>query len=317
MRVLVLGGTGFLGRHVVAALDARGHDVIIGSRRAEPPDPRRRLDYEDPPRRIARFEDLTEPRRWMPAIEGVDAVVNCVGVLRERGRATYERVHLVAPAALAAACAKARIRRLIHVSALGLRKEAQSRFVSSKLRGEMALASSGMPCVIVRPSLLEGPGGYGARWIRRLASWPVHFIPAEAAGRIAVLDVRDAADAIAVLVRRPAPRRAYAVELGGRSNFTIAEYLSMLRQLQGKRHAVRYTMSPQFARAVARACDLFHVTPFSLGPLELLSRDNVPVHNALRRLIERPAHGLGSALAAASGWDSARHAAWPEEAIGS
>jgi NADH dehydrogenase len=171
-------------------------------------------------------------------------------------------------------------------------------------------------CIVVRPSLLEGPGGYGARWIRRLASWPVHFIPAEASGRIAVLDVRDAADAIAVLVRRPPPRRAYAVELGGRSNFTIAEYLAMLRQLSGKRAPVRYMLSPALARALAHACDVLHASPFSFGHLELLRRDSVPVRNALRSLIERPAHGLGSALATPSGWDSARHAPWPEDAIG-
>ena len=310
MRVLVLGGTGFLGRHVVAALDARGHEVIVGSRRAAPAD-----EHPDaPPRRLARFEDLTEPARWLPIIEGVDAVVNCVGILRERGRATYERVHLVAPAALAAACAKVRIRRMIHVSALGLRKEARSRFVSSKLRGEMALAASGVACVVVRPSLLEGPGGYGSRWIRRVASWPIHFVPADATGYIAVLDVRDAADAIAVLCRRPAPRRAYAVELGGRSNFTLPEYLAMLRQLTGRRQAVRYVVSPALARLVAHACDALHVTPFSFGHLELLRRDNVPARNALRRLIERPAHGLGSALTSASGWDSARHA-WPDDAL--
>jgi len=310
MRVLVLGGTGFLGRHVVAALDARGHEVIVGSRMYAPQD----APPDAPPRRIARFEDLTEPARWMPIVEGMDAVINCVGILRERGRATYERVHLVAPAALAAACGKLRIRRLIHVSALGLRKEARSRFISSRLRGEMALAGSGVPCVVVRPSLLEGPGGYGSRWIRRIASWPVHMVPADATGYIAVLDVRDAADAIAVLCRRPAPRRAYAVELGGRSNFTIAEYLGMLRQLSGRRAAARYLMSPAFARALAHACDVLHVTPFSYAHLELLRRDNVPSHNALRRLIERPAHGLGSALTSASGWDSARHA-WPDDAL--
>ena len=127
MRVLVLGGTGFLGRHVVAALDARGHEVIVGSRR---PDPAAAHDLDATPRRIVRFEDLTEPARWIPLIEGVDAVVNCVGILRERGRATYERVHLVAPAALAAACARLRLRRFIHVSALGLRRDAHSRFTA-------------------------------------------------------------------------------------------------------------------------------------------------------------------------------------------
>lgn len=309
MRVLVLGGTGFLGRHVVAALDARGHEVVVGSRYPDPaPDP------DTPPRRVARFEDLTEPARWMPILDGIDAVINCVGILRERGRATFERVHLVAPAALAQACGKARIRRLVHVSALGLRREAHSRFVSSKLRGEMALAASGVACIVVRPSLLEGPGGYGSRWIRRLASWPVHFVPADATGYIAVLDVRDAADAIAVLCRRPVPRRACAVELGGRSNFTIAEYFAMLRQLAGKRPAVRYTMSPTLALFVSRLCEVLRVTPFTFGHLELLRRDNVPARNALRRLIERPAHGLGSALTSASGWDSARHAPWPEDA---
>jgi len=64
MRVLVLGGTGFLGRHVVAALDARGHEVIVGSRMYAPQD----APPDAPPRRIARFEALTEPARWMTIV---------------------------------------------------------------------------------------------------------------------------------------------------------------------------------------------------------------------------------------------------------
>src|SRR5205085_460849 len=111
MRVLVLGGEGFLGRHVVAALAARDHVVVVGTRR-----PVRQAGADDLPlSRLTRFEWLTEPDRWAPLLSGIDAVVNCVGILRESGAATYERVHLVAPAALAAACRGARIRRLIHV----------------------------------------------------------------------------------------------------------------------------------------------------------------------------------------------------------
>jgi len=307
MRVLVLGGTGFLGRHVVAALAARDHVVFVGTRR-----PQRGADHDDdgPLRRLTRFEWLTEPARWEPLLEGVDAVVNCVGILRERGAATYERVHLVAPAALAAACKAARVRRLIHVSALGLRRNARSRFVLSKLRGEMALSRSGMPCTIVRPSLLEGNGGFGSDWLRRMARWPVHWIPEDAVGRIAIVDVRDVADAIAVLCVRPPPQRLHTVELGGRSAFTLAEYLAMLRQLEGRRRAPLVRLPPQAARLLAHACDLLHVTPFSYGHLELLRRDNVPAMNNLPRLLERPLHGLASALVTPSGWDTVRHAAW-------
>jgi NADH dehydrogenase len=306
MRVLVLGGTGFLGRHVVAALAARDHVVLIGTRR-----PARHAANDDLPlQRLTRFEWLTEPARWEPLLDGVDAVVNCVGVLREFGAATFERVHLVAPAALAAACSATRVRRLIHVSALGLRRDARTRFVRSKLRGEIALARSGMPCTVVRPSLLEGNGGYGSDWLRRMAGWPLLCLPHEAVGRIAVVDVRDVADAIAVLCMRASPRRMDIVELGGRSAFTLGEYLAMLRQLDGHRRAPTLRMAPQAARILAHACDLLRVTPFSRGHLELLRRDNVPRMNNLPRLLERPLHGLGSALVTPSGWDTVRHAAW-------
>lgn len=313
MRVLVLGGAGFLGRHVVAALLARNHTVVIGSRYGAL---RGAFDDADDPyeRRETRFERLTSPDAWAPLLGDVDAVVNCVGILRESGRATYERVHLVAPAALAMACAEAGIRRLVHVSALGLRRDARSRFILSKLRGEIALKRSPVPCTIVRPSLLEGPDGYASRWLRRVARWPVHCVPADAIGRIAVVDVRDVADAIAVVCGRPPPRRCHTVELGGRSSFTLDEYLAMLRQIQGiGRTARKLVIAPGLARVVAHACDALRATPLSLGHLELLRRDNVPTWNTLPRLLERAPHGLGSALVTASGWDTARQAIWTIE----
>src|SRR5688500_18682360 len=163
MTTLVLGGAGFLGRHIAAALVERGRTVVIGSRR--PARAHRRL----PPllhgceRREAHLEHLTSPEAWKPLLAGIDTVVNVAGILRERGAETYERVHHLAPAALAAACARSAIR-LIHISALGLHDGARSRFLRSKLAGERAIAAYGSNFSIVRPSLLDGEGGYGARW---------------------------------------------------------------------------------------------------------------------------------------------------------
>jgi NADH dehydrogenase len=181
----------------------------------------------------------------------------------------------------------------------------------SKVRGERVLRMSGVPCTVVRPSLIEGPGGYASRWIRRMARWPVHPLPAEGQGRFAVIDVRDVADAIAVLCGEPPPRAARAVELGGRSAFTLAEYLAMLRQLGGRRRARTLVLSPRSAAWLARACDLLHLSPFGVAALAFLARDNVPSFNSLPRLLVRAPHGIGSALIVSSGWAQTRDAVSP------
>jgi NADH dehydrogenase len=284
VRILVLGGSGFIGRHVVRALRQRGHEVLIGTRRPRAPHPC--------PSREAHFERLGEPRAWGALLSGVDAAVNAVGILRERRGETYERVHCLAPGALARACAGRRIR-LVHVSALGLHAAARSRFITSKLAGERAVAASGAQHCIVRPSLLDGEGGFGARWLRALSGWPVHLVPADAAGRIAALDVRDLGEAIANLCEMQAlPSEA---ELGGTIAYTMAEYLDALRAARGRAPAIPVPIPGWLARAASHLFDLLHFSPFSFGHWELMRRDNAPHPNALPTLLGRAPAPVGAA----------------------
>ena len=194
MTVLVLGGAGFIGRHAAAALAKRGHAVIIGTRRPSRAPRRLPAALHGCERREVHLERLASPEAWKPVLRGVDTVINAVGILRSRGAETYERVHHLAPAALAAACARGAVR-LVHVSALGLRAGARSGFLRSKLAGERAIAACGSNYSIVRPSLLDGEGGYGALWFRRVARWPVHMLPADARGRIDALDAGELGEA--------------------------------------------------------------------------------------------------------------------------
>lgn len=291
-RVLVLGGTGFIGRHVVAALRAQGAQSIVGSR-----DPQRRASHLPHGLlwREAHLERLTGADTWASLLDGCDAVVNCVGILRQRWGETYERVHHRAPAALAAACA-ARGLRLVHISALGLDSPARSRFLSSKIAGENAIRSTGGDWHIVRPSLLDGEGGYGALWMRRVARWPLHPLPRGATGRIAVLDVRDLGEAIAHLVLAKPGSEAMAVrehELGGSENCTLHQYLGVLRAAAGHRPALTLRIPDPLVRAVAHVCDLLHLTPFSFGHWELLQRDNLPQSNRLATLLEHAPRVIG------------------------
>ena len=287
MRILVLGGAGFIGR-AVAALLGRQHEVIVGSR--YPGRAARRLPVQAHrcERRTVRFEQLLTADAWHPLLPDIDVVLNCVGILRQRGAETYDKVHHVAPAALADACGMAAVRRLVHVSALGLEQRVTSRFLISKRHGEAALRQRSFDCVIVRPSLLDGVDGYGTRWFRKVARWPVHFIPASSQGRVAPLDVDDLGVALAVLCELDHPP-SREIELGGAAQMTIREYLARLRVEQcgaNARPALTLALPHWLARMGSHVCDLLHVTPFSFGHLQLMQHDNVPRVNHLPQLLQ-------------------------------
>lgn len=294
--VLVLGGAGFIGRHAVAALLALGLPTAVGSRHPNHIDHRLPDAAKNCPRRQARFEDLLAPEDWHGILEGFDVVINCVGILRVRGRETYDRVHHLAPAALAEACRRTG-KRLVHVSALGLEQPVRSGFLRSKCDGEAALKRSGADCCIVRPSLLDAEtGGYGALWLRRVARWPVHALPADATGRIAAMDVQDLGEALAKLATHTTLATAQGpaeFELGGEQAMPLRDYLAALRRLHTDRTAINLPIPGWLARIGSHVCDLLHVTPFSFGHWELLRRDNCPKENHLAALLGRAPKPVG------------------------
>lgn len=185
------------------------------------------------------------------------------------------------------------MRRLVHVSALGLHADARSRFLRSKLRGEQAVKASGLDWSIVRPSLLDGDGGFGAHWMRMMARWPVHFVPADARGRIAALDVGELGEVIAALCETVDRRDLAEVELGGLALRTLGEQLAALRRADGLPPALWVPVPRWLARLTSHVCDLLHFSPFSFGHLELLRRDNAPRANLLPHLLRRQPKAIG------------------------
>jgi NADH dehydrogenase len=287
MRVLVLGGRGFIGRHAVAALRTAGHEVQVGSRRQGAGLSTCHLD------RLRGVEDL------QALLDGTDVVLNCVGILRERwGGETYEAIHHRAPALLARAC-RDRGLRYLHLSALGLGHRHRSGFLRSKQAGEQAIVAAGGDFRIVRPSLLDGRGGFGALYLRALSSLPLHFHARAARGRIAALDVAELGEALAALCTRTidadAPVTQRCFELGGPQAWPLADYLGALR---GRAPRARLRVPDWLCRVVAHACDLLHFSPFSFGHWELLQHDNLPQPNRLPELLGRAPRPVGRAAPA-------------------
>ena len=284
-KILILGGNGFIGRHAVAALQAMAIGCLaVGTRK-----PSNRTDG------IAElpfsFHAMTRPGCWFETAAEFDVVLNCVGILRPTGKASYDRVHHLAPKAIASAC-QASGTKFIHVSALSLAESDRSGFLTSKRRGEQAIFESGCDWNIVRPSLLDGDGGFGAAWLRGVSKMPIFASPLDAGGRIAALTATDLGKALAVLCAQDSTsfttRQSRIFEFGGVDTYNFEDYIRGLRMRYTQRRILAVPIPGLVARMGAHVCDLFHFTPFSFGHWELLRKDNIPNPNRLPEVLGRP-----------------------------
>ncbi|MEM7362830.1 MAG: NAD-dependent epimerase/dehydratase family protein [Pseudomonadota bacterium] len=285
-RVLVLGGKGFIGRHAVRFLREHGADVTVGTRMSDPSSGLTEINLP--------LHQRTDPSDWISIIRDFDVVLNCVGILRQRFQESYDDVHHLAPVAIARACADAGVR-FVHVSAMGLSDQARSRFLTSKLRGERAIEQVEGDWCIVRISLLDGEGGYGASWLRAVSRLPMFVVPASARGEIAALTADDAGEALSRICLMSSdtpsselPMTQTVIELGGNETYTFRSYIEGLRRRHTQRSSLCLVIPGWLSRIGAHLCDLFHFSPFSFGHWELLCRDNRPHTPHLEMILGRP-----------------------------
>lgn len=152
--ICVLGGGGFVGSHLVPLLAARGLRVRVPTRHRE----RCKHLLVLPGVEVVETS-LHDPARLRELFEGMDAVINLVGILHERRPGDFQRAHVDLPREVIAACAASGVRRLLHMSALGAEADSRSRYQQSKSAGEaLVLAASNLDTTVFRPSVIFGPG---------------------------------------------------------------------------------------------------------------------------------------------------------------
>lgn len=228
MRILITGATGFIGSAIVAALQADGHEVLGVTRRAGA------LARRVP---VSRWIELdmaraTAPEAWRPHLEGVHAVVNCVGVLQDSAGDSTAAAHRDGPAALFAACEAARVRRVIHFSAMGVDRGGLSDFSETKRQGDAALTARDLDWVILRPSVVVGRPAYGGSALfRSLAALP--FLPGqEEAGALQVVQLDDVIETVRFFLSPEAPARV-ALGVAGPERLSFEAVVAAYRRWLG------------------------------------------------------------------------------------
>lgn len=272
MRVLVTGATGFIGRHVAACLIAAGHEVLIGARDG------RRAGRVFPDQRFIACDftrDLS-PEAWAPRLEGVEALVNCVGVLQPRRRATMEAVHLTATAALFDACTTAGVRRVIHVSALGVDSGIDLHYATSKLAADAHLQDLDLDWTVLRPSLVYTPSGSfgGTSLLRAQAALPLVVpLPGKGDQLFQPVFMDDLTEGIRRLLEE-GKGIGEVIPVTGPEPVPIREVLVRLRRWLGLGRAWPLPIPMPLMRLLARLGDLVGGGPLTTTSLRMIEQGN-------------------------------------------
>ena len=278
--VCILGGTGFVGRHLVNRLAAEGVRCRILTRR-----PHRHRHVG-----VARGSTLVEANvhdraELVRQFAGQDAVINLVGILNEGGGESFRHAHYELPLSVLAACQTAGVPRLLHMSALNAdAQRGTSEYLKTKGAAEDYLhANAGAVAVTsFRPSVIFGPDDSFFNRFAALLRIPGPFPLACPSARFAPVYVGDVAEAFARSLDDPTTfDQRY--DLCGPRVFTLRELVDYTVQAMGERKPI-LELNDTFSRLQAKVLGVLPGRPFTMDNYLSMQMDSVCEHDGLGRL---------------------------------
>jgi NADH dehydrogenase len=263
-QVAVLGGTGFVGHavceHLVERSGGAGGRIVVPTRRL-----RHGLALQSLPTVQLVQANVHDDRDLARVLAGCEAVVHLVAILHG-SEAEFERVHVQLPQRVAAACKAAGVRRVVHVSALGVAPDAPSRYLRSKAAGEQVWRESGLDVTVLRPSVIFGARDRFLNLFAQLQAL-APFVPLGGAhARFQPVWVEDVAAAVVRCLDQPATI-GQVFECAGPQQFTLADLVRLAGRLSGHPRPV-LPLPGALARLQALVMECLPGEP-------LMSRDNV------------------------------------------
>lgn len=272
MKILLTGGTGFVGSQLRDYLRRDGHEVRLLVRKESAGkigDLAKSGEFE------IVYGDVMETNTCLHACSGRDTVVHLVGIIREhpsRG-ITFDEMHRVATGNLVNAAKRSGVWRFVHMSALGARDGAASEYHRTKRAAERVVESSGLQYTIFRPGWIFAPGDEMSAMIKDMVRKPV--IPLIDGGRAQLQPIaaEDVCHCIAKSLRMPETQgRTY--EMGGPDRLTYREVFEQAALLSGNKPKT-VSLSGGLLRPVVKALERCESFPLTTDQLKMLREDNV------------------------------------------
>jgi NADH dehydrogenase len=275
VKVLVTGGTGFVGTSVVNRLLQRGHAVAVLAR-----DPRKtRNRYNHPVETVT--GNVLDPASLAAAVAGRDAVVHLVGIINEKGDQTFDRMHREATENVIAAATAGGVKRYLHMSAMGASEDSPSEYGRTKAAGEKAVRASSLSWTIFRPSIVFGPGDGFVSLLAPIVRSNPGFIPVIGPGttKFQPVAISDVARLFADALEKP-ETIGKTFEVGGPQVFSLNDVYREIAAAVGKPGKPLIHLPLWYGRILATGFEwlarrgVFGDPPLTRDQLRSLSRDN-------------------------------------------
>lgn len=275
-KLLVLGGTGYIGHHLLPRLATAGYRLTVPSRNRE-----HHRELTLIPGVALHNADIHDRDTLERLVIGHDAVINLVGILNESSDQSFRSVHVELVEKLLAACQQAGVRRLLQMSALKA-GQGLSNYLKSRGRMEQAVRASDLDWTILQSSVVfGGRGGLVARFDSLLQWLPVLPLPRPDA-RMAPVDVDDVASAIVRCLEDPSTRQQ-TLELYGPETLTLIEIVRRIAHATGKRRWI-IPMPDALGKLQASVAGLVPGKPFTRDNFLSLRTEAVGDSDGLQRL---------------------------------
>ncbi|HRD67192.1 MAG TPA: complex I NDUFA9 subunit family protein [Candidatus Competibacter sp.] len=278
-KVCVLGGTGFVGRHLVARLANRGYKVKVLTRH-----PQRHREIEVLPNTTLIEADVHDPTVLLENFSGYDAAINLVGVLHEYPRQSFRAVHAELPGKVVEACRAAGVKRLLHMSALHAdAAKGPSQYLFTKGEGEQAvMRAEGLAVTCFKPSIIFAPDdNFYNQFANLLKTFPVLPLACPDA-RFAPIYVGDVAQAFEVALENDTTI-GQSYELCGPRVYTFREVVEDIARMLGLKRLV-VGLPDSMARLQAKVLGLLPIKVFTTDNYLSLQVDSVCGCNSLDAL---------------------------------
>jgi uncharacterized protein YbjT (DUF2867 family) len=287
--ILLTGGTGYVGSHLLARLRRRGEPVRVLAR-----DPSKHQHLVTGNVGVIQG-DVTDRDSLAAAMRDVDTVIHLVAIIRERpGGITFERINYGGTVNVVDAAKAAGVSRVIHQSALGARPDPNLPYFDTKYRAEQYVQASGLPYAILRPSVIFGEGDEFVNKLADLVRKPLFILPApivpvvgDGSTPFSPVWIGDFVDAVAGILDNP-DFFGQIHEIGGPQKVTYEEMMNVIMDVTAIKRAKVHVPVPLMRLPVWVMDKVLPNPPVATEQLKMLALDNSTSNNATERLTGRP-----------------------------